>query len=679
MLQLTLLCAGLCAAAPTVSAPPAQADLKGYEEARAQLGRDADAHVKLALWCEAHGLSAEKFKHLALAVLTDPQNTTARGLMGLVSYNGKWRSPDAVREQIKTHGDLAAALAEYNARRDGLKDTAAEHWKIALWCESKGLKPEALAHLASVVRLDPGHEAAWKHMGYKRWNGRWLNEDQRAAEKAESDQQRRADRKWRPLLEKWRGWLSKKETRGRAERALAQVTDPRAIPAVWAVFGLGDEAQQTVGVQLLGQIEAPEASRALAVLSGLSPTPKVRKIASETLRKRDPRDFIGLLIALLRDPIKYDVRPVGGVGSPGVLLVEGKQFNLRRFYGPPDPLPRNVPLRLFDPAQPFDPFSLRNLLAANGIPLTNSAPLPQQAIRTIAARPEDFPAIVAELRERQPGARTNALNTVINTVTAQQDRQVARFLGEVQQATAVAQQQLATDLSAIETSNAQIRRTNRLTLSVLHLVTGLYLGEESASWSRWWTDQQGYAYRTPDPTPKPTYDEVVPFPYVPTYARISQSCFGRGTLVSTLDGPRPIESIRVGDRVLSQDTKNGALDFKPVLTVYHNPPSATLRVALGDEAVVATGIHRFWKAGKGWVMARELKPDDLVRTLGGTARVATVETAEVQPVFNLEVGENQSFFVGTQGALVHDNSLVRAVTEPFDTAPELVVAARSAE
>ena len=39
------------------------------------------------------------------------------------------------------------------------------------------------------------------------------------------------------------------------------------------------------------------------------------------------------------------------------------------------------------------------------------------------------------------------------------------------------------------------------------------------------------------------------------------------------------------------------------------------RVKMGDESVVATGIHRFWKAGGGWVMARELKPGDPIRTL----------------------------------------------------------------
>ena len=39
-------------------------------------------------------------------------------------------------------------------------------------------------------------------------------------------------------------------------------------------------------------------------------------------------------------------------------------------------------------------------------------------------------------------------------------------------------------------------------------------------------------------------------------------------------------------------------------------PPPTLRITIGGESIVATGIHRFWKAGKGWTMARELKAGD---------------------------------------------------------------------
>ena len=41
-------------------------------------GRDAKSQANLALCCEANGLEAERNEHLALAVLTDPANVTAR-------------------------------------------------------------------------------------------------------------------------------------------------------------------------------------------------------------------------------------------------------------------------------------------------------------------------------------------------------------------------------------------------------------------------------------------------------------------------------------------------------------------------------------------------------------------------------------------------------------------------
>jgi hypothetical protein len=85
--------------------------------------------------------------------------------------------------------------------------------------------------------------------------------------------------------------------------------------------------------------------------------------------------------------------------------------------------------------------------------------------------------------------------------------------------------------------------------------------------------------------------------------------------------------------------------------------------------VVTTPIHRFWKSGAGWVMARDLKPGDAVRAIGGVVRLVSTAPDAVQPVYNLEVAEGRSYFVGERGALVHDYSPALPVTGPFDVAP----------
>jgi hypothetical protein len=149
------------------------------------------------------------------------------------------------------------------------------------------------------------------------------------------------------------------------------------------------------------------------------------------------------------------------------------------------------------------------------------------------------------------------------------------------------------------------------------------------------------------------------------------SCFAAGTLVHTMSGLRPIEDLAIGDPVLTQSTKTGALDFHPVVGVHHNPPARTFRVALGDDVIVSSIFHRFWKAGQGWVMARDLDVGDPIRTLKGVRKVTKIEEGDVVPVYNLDIAADADFFAGRAAALVHDNSLPDLRQLPFDSVSAL--------
>jgi len=178
----------------------------------------------------------------------------------------------------------------------------------------------------------------------------------------------------------------------------------------------------------------------------------------------------------------------------------------------------------------------------------------------------------------------------------------------------------------VKAYNAGIEPLNAQVLPVLEAVTTQKLGTDKQAWVRWWTDERGYVYEPP-PGPKPTFVQQAEYVYQPNFVpvpSVHSSCFGIGTPVRTLDGSRPIETLKIGDVVLTQDPKSGALSFEPVLRVFHNPPAATLTLNLGGESIVTTPIHRFWRAGKGWSMARELEPGDILRTLGGTARIVSI-------------------------------------------------------
>ncbi len=210
MLCAALLWSGLLVALPG-DGPPSSQDLKTYDALRRKAGRDAPAQVKLALWCEAHGLDAQRLRHLAQAVLTDPGNATARGLLGQIHFEGRWESLDRVGERFGTDEQRSARLAEYNRRRDELEEKevrlgrlcrrierlnqatlgnarlveglekvrgtkrhelARAHANLGIWCRANGLEGEALAHITTAIHFDPSREASWRHLGYVKRHGR---------------------------------------------------------------------------------------------------------------------------------------------------------------------------------------------------------------------------------------------------------------------------------------------------------------------------------------------------------------------------------------------------------------------------------------------------------------------------------------------------------------------------
>ncbi|MDR3637610.1 MAG: polymorphic toxin-type HINT domain-containing protein [Isosphaeraceae bacterium] len=704
---------------------PSTDDRAAYEAAKAQAGRDASAHVELALWCEQHGLTTERAKHLALAVLNDPRNAMARGLMGLVQDQGAWRRPEDVSAKLKANAGQVALRAEYNEKRVRAPHTSDGQWKLALWCEENSLKPEARAHFTAVVKLDPKREAAWKRLGFKRQGNRWVTEAQLAAEKQERALQENADKRWKPLLERWRSLLGDKGRRhDDAEHALASITDPRAVPMVVAVLGAGSPERQATAVRVLGQIDAPAASRALALFAVFGKALEVRRVATETLRKRDVREFADLLAALVRDPIKYEVRHVNGPGSQGELFVQGKQVNYKRLYSSPAlaALPPGGQLGYDANGLPVvnyttgvfgqTPFLTPNEIGMLFVPPPSISPALQQtmtqvfqklgagqsshhmsdlllssasstigAYNTYAQTAPFQQAMSAELEAMRPFGTCTSFSVVYGD---QINVPVGRMMIEARKAVAAAQQQLQNDVQALDAINSEIRKYNDRVLPILTQISGQDFGPDRDAWENWVLDQIGFRKMPQKASDTTTIVEDVPLAYQAAQIPVSEvagpvgyqriSCFGKGTPVRTLSGTQPIETLLPGDLVLAQNVQTGALGYQPILAVHHNPPGKTFRVALGTETIVSSEFHRFWKAGHGWVMARDLKPGDTLRTLGGLMAVSSIDTGKVEPVFNLDVADDADFFVGRGGALVHDNTLPDLRLTPFDAAAELTAA-----
>ncbi|HEV3167229.1 MAG TPA: hypothetical protein VGZ22_24685, partial [Isosphaeraceae bacterium] len=377
-------------------------------------------------------------------------------------------------------------------------------------------------------RLDPGRVAAWKKLGFKRHNGRWMSEDQ-LKEEAELIE---ADHIWAPLLGRWHRMYHDRNKQADAEEALSKIEDPKAVPSIFREFATGGRLDQTLAIQLFGQMKDPLASKALAALAVYGATPEVRRRATESLRAREPAEFIEAIVKLLVDPLKYEVRHVGGPGSPGILFVEGERFNLKRFYAPPPP--PNLVMHAGDQIA-YDQFGLPVVIrygaSVSGAP---SVPLPTAgapgggfsgANLTIPPGSPLAGALKSTLAGESvpPAARpgAGAGSSLVATPTYAMEFSVSQNIMQAQAAAAAAQAQLQNDVAMVESLNKVRKAFNELVIDVIKNATGQDAGGDKASdWKNWFANQKGYAKEPARKPQKPTLNQLVPLAYNPSFSQL---------------------------------------------------------------------------------------------------------------------------------------------------------------
>jgi hypothetical protein len=388
---------------------------------------------------------------------------------------GDAKAPPGAESGAEAEAGRDEARSKYSALRDKTPDTAAAQWKLALWCEQNGLAAEAYVHYASVVRLDPKRDAAWRKLGFRKRGNRWMTDEQVAIEA----EQKKAEQIWAPVLKRCHKDIHRGKKQAEAQAELDKITDPAAIPSVYREFGGGGERDQSIAVQILGQINSPVASKVLALLAVYGRTPEVRRRATETLRGRPPEEYLGLLVGLMKDPLRYEVRPVGGPGSPGVLFVEGERFNVRRFYAPP---PLNIPFRPGDTIS-FDAFGMPVITHPLGLPLG---------------------------KRGVPGSKSLVYET---------DRSVSysvtQGMIEAQKGALAAQGQLEGDVAQVEAINDSRNTFNELVMDVAKAASGRDLGKTPKDWRVALAGDGKYGKRPSKTPPKPTLDALIPLAYNP--------------------------------------------------------------------------------------------------------------------------------------------------------------------
>ena len=135
-------------------------------------------------------------------------------------------------------------------------------------------------------------------------------------------------------------------------------------------------------------------------------------------------------------------------------------------------------------------------------------------------------------------------------------------------------------------------------------------------------------------------------------------CFVAGTLVETLDGHKPIETVKVGDYVYAEDPETGEKALKQVVQTFVNQTKELVHVNVEGEQITTTPGHPFYVKNKGWVEAVNLcVNDELVLRSGENVVIEKLRfeiLEEPVAVYNFEVEDFHTYYVTRSSILVNN-------------------------
>jgi hypothetical protein len=219
----------------------------------------------------------------------------------------------------------SSVLDDYFTRRDKIEATGEAQYQFGSWCEQHKLSGLAQVHYQRAVELDKTHAAAHKKLGHVLYNetwltydalreaqgmvkvkGRWVSrqkQDQLANQGVEKADQGSWSRRIKILYRKLSSGSNDERTD--AERQLAAIQDPAAIPGLVKILGMGTDGDRARLAHILGAIAGPVAQDALVTRVLSEPDVAVRKVALDELIRRKESDTSSRFGRALRseDPI----------------------------------------------------------------------------------------------------------------------------------------------------------------------------------------------------------------------------------------------------------------------------------------------------------------------------------------------------------------------------------------
>ena len=153
-------------------------------------------------------------------------------------------------------------------------------------------------------------------------------------------------------------------------------------------------------------------------------------------------------------------------------------------------------------------------------------------------------------------------------------------------------------------------------------------------------------------------------------AGVKPSCFVAGTLVMAVAGMVAIETIKSGDKVISTDPETMETSPKTVLETYIREVTTLVHLTVNGEEIVTTVDHPFYIKNQGFIKAGELIVGDELLDVNGNVLLvenfAVELTDEPTTVYNFQVEDFHTYYVGKNGILVHNADYSTVVTPDME-------------
>lgn len=211
----------------------------------------------------------------------------------------------------------ATPFPEYEKRREAVVDSAADHLKLARWCEEQELFRERGMHLRRALELEPDNPEVRAALGYVRVGEMWVSGRSLPAEKPEKDAAeaeeeqdpeklvRQIQGDWRRRLSAIRRTLLESSLDRQVEKGVQlvrEIRDPLAIAPLAQELGEGAELSRLLLVEALSSFSEDAATINLTALAIVDPSEEVRQRAiAELVRRSDTR-----VTAVFREALQND-------------------------------------------------------------------------------------------------------------------------------------------------------------------------------------------------------------------------------------------------------------------------------------------------------------------------------------------------------------------------------------